>query len=105
MVRITRTRFICFKARGMSTRSIHHTKFIKSYPQGKGEEFLCSLSTFDAYVVSRIHKSPKPFVFAVKSTDPITLFENKSDYLHVFCCSEEGGRKWMENILLAKVSF
>ena len=79
--------------------NIHQVLF-----QGKGEEFLCSLSTFDAYVVSRIHKSPKPFVFAVKSTDPITLFENKSDYLHVFCCSEEGGRKWVENILLAKVS-
>lgn len=64
---------------------------------------MCSLSTFDAYLGSRVQKAPKPFVFAVKSTDPITLFENKSDYMHMFCCSEEGGWKWMENIMLAKV--
>ena len=43
--------------------------------QGKDDEFLCSLSNFDAYVVTRIQKAPKPFTFAVKSTDPMTLFE------------------------------
>ena len=72
--------------------------------QGKAEEFLCSLSGFDAYFVTRIHKAPKPFVFAVKSTEPISLFENTADYVHVFACSEENGRKWIEAILLARVS-
>ena len=65
---------------------------------------MCSLSNFDTYVVTRIQKAPKGFTFAVKSTDPVTLFENKSDYLHVFCCPEEFARQWMENLLLARVS-
>src|SRR6266852_3844631 len=72
--------------------------------QGKDEIFLCSLATFDAYVVTRIHKSPKPYVFAVKSTDNLSFFENSADYVHVFCCSEEDGKKWLENVLLARVS-
>jgi hypothetical protein len=74
------------------------------FPQGKDEIFLCSLANFDAYVVTRIHKSPKPYVFAVKSTDNLSLFENAADYVHVFCCSEMVGKKWLENILLARVS-
>ncbi|THH08499.1 hypothetical protein EW145_g2653, partial [Phellinidium pouzarii] len=70
--------------------------------EGKDEEFLCSLSAFDVYIVTRIHKTPKPFSFSVKSTDPITLFENKSDYLHVFSCPDDSGRQWVENIMLAR---
>jgi hypothetical protein len=50
--------------------------------QGKDETFLCSLSNFDAYAITRRHKAPKPFAFAVKSSDNISLFENKADYLH-----------------------
>jgi len=74
------------------------------FPQGKDEVFLCSLANFDAYVVTRIHKSPKPYVFAVKSTDNLSFFENSADYVHVFCCSEKDGRMWLENVLLARVS-
>ncbi|KAI5121083.1 hypothetical protein M0805_008596 [Coniferiporia weirii] len=70
--------------------------------QGKDDEFLCSLSAFDAYIVTRSQKTQKTFAFAVKSTDPITLFENKSDYLHTFTCPEDTGRQWVENILLAR---
>src|SRR5882757_3420783 len=73
-------------------------------PQGKDEISLCSLANFDAYVVTRIHKSPKPYVFAVKSTDNFSFFENSADYVHVFCCSEQDGKKWLENVLLARVS-
>jgi len=51
-----------------------------------------------------IHKSPKPYVFAVKSTDNLSFFENAADYVHVFCCSEKDGKKWLENVLLARVS-
>ncbi|KAL5501764.1 hypothetical protein ACEPAH_9024 [Sanghuangporus vaninii] len=70
--------------------------------EGKDDEFLCSLSVFDAYVVTRIHKAPRGFTFAVKSTDPITLFENKADYLHVFSVPEETGIAWLEAIWRAR---
>jgi len=72
---------------------------------GKDEIFLCSLANFDAYTVTRIHKSPKPYVFAVKSTDNFSFFENSADYVHVFCCSEMDGKKWLENVLLARSYF
>jgi len=74
------------------------------FSQRKDEIFLCSLANFDAYVVTRIHKSPKPYVFAVKSTDNFSIFENSADYVHVFCCPEMDGKKWLENVLLARVS-
>ncbi|EJC97816.1 uncharacterized protein FOMMEDRAFT_137219 [Fomitiporia mediterranea MF3/22] len=70
--------------------------------EGKDDEFLCSLSAFDAYIVTRIHKATKSFTFAVKSTDPITLFENKADYLHVFSVPEDTGMAWVEAIWLAR---
>ena len=73
-------------------------------PQGKDEIFLCSLANFDVYAVTRTHKPPKPYVFAAKSTDSLSFFENAGDYVHVFCCSEKDGKKWLENILLARVS-
>ncbi len=66
--------------------------------------FLCSLSNFDAYFVTRLHKAPKAFVFALKSTDNLSLFENTADYLHVFSCNKNDGDRWMERILLARVS-
>jgi len=72
---------------------------------GKDETFLCSLANFDAYMVTRIHKSPKPYVFAVKSTDSLSFFENSADYVHVFCCSEKDGQKWLESVLLARSYF
>ncbi|OCB88911.1 hypothetical protein A7U60_g3866 [Sanghuangporus baumii] len=70
--------------------------------EGKEDEFLCSLSAFDAYVITRIHKAPRGFTFAVKSTDPITLFENKADYLRVFSVPEETGIAWLEAIWRAR---
>ncbi|KAH9980309.1 hypothetical protein BGW80DRAFT_1434916 [Lactifluus volemus] len=72
---------------------------------GKDEIFLCSLANFDAYVVTRTHKPPKPYVFAAKSTDSLSFFENAADYVHVFCCSEKDGKKWLANILLARSYF
>jgi hypothetical protein len=65
---------------------------------------LCSLSNFDAYQVTRTHRAPKPFAFAVKSTDNLSFFENTADYLHSFACSEKDGKIWMEKILVARVS-
>ncbi|KAH8998614.1 hypothetical protein EDB92DRAFT_1791881 [Lactarius akahatsu] len=72
---------------------------------GKDETFLCSLANFDAYLVTRTHKPPKPYVFAVKSTDNLSFFENAADYVHVFCCPEKDGKKWMESVLLARSYF
>jgi len=71
---------------------------------GKDEVFLCKLTNFDVYSVTRVMKTPKPFVFAVKSTENLSLFENTADYLHTFCCKEKEGLEWMMNILLARVS-
>lgn len=71
---------------------------------GKDEAFLCKLTNFDVYSVTRVMKTPKPFVFAVKSTENLSLFENTADYLHTFCCKEKEGLEWMMSILLARVS-
>jgi len=79
-----------------------HSLWLAKRDNGKDEVLLCSLSNFDAYFVTRLHKAPKPFVFAVKSTDNLSFFENTADYLHVFSCSPNDGEKWMENILLAR---
>ena len=70
----------------------------------RDEAFLCKLTNFDVYSVTRVMKTPKPFVFAVKSTENLSLFENTADYLHTFCCKEKEGLEWMMNILLARVS-
>ncbi|KAG8873064.1 hypothetical protein FRB97_007049 [Tulasnella sp. 331] len=71
---------------------------------GKDGAFMCTLSTFDAYLVKRIHKAPRPFVFAVKSTDNISLFENPADCVHIFSCDVEDGESWFQNLLLARSS-
>ncbi|KAJ7781708.1 hypothetical protein DFH07DRAFT_728906 [Mycena maculata] len=79
-----------------------HSLFLCKRDNGKDEVFLCSLSNFDAYNVTRLHKAPKPFVFAVKSTDNLSFFENTADYLHIFACNPRDGDKWVEKILLAR---
>ncbi|KAK0504159.1 hypothetical protein EDD18DRAFT_1099386 [Armillaria luteobubalina] len=79
-----------------------HSLFLSKRDNGKDEMFLCSLSNFDAYFVTRLHKAPKAFVFALKSTDNLSLFENTADYLHVFSCNKTDGDRWMERILLAR---
>ena len=66
--------------------------------------FTCSLSNFDAYLVTRIQNAPKPFTFPVKSVDNLNLFERAADYHHVFSCSVGDGLIWLEEILLARVS-
>lgn len=65
---------------------------------------LCTLANFDVYTVTRLHKSPKPFIFSVKSVQNMRMFENLSDYHHVFCCDGRDGAQWLQNILLARVS-
>jgi len=79
-----------------------HGLWLSKRDTGKDETFLCTVSNFDAYYVTRRHKSPRPFVFAVKSTDHLSLFENAADYLHVFSCNPKEGEKWIEAILIAR---
>ncbi|OAX42149.1 hypothetical protein K503DRAFT_683998 [Rhizopogon vinicolor AM-OR11-026] len=79
-----------------------HSLWMSKRDTGKDETFLCSLSNFDAYYITRKHKSPKPFVFAIKSTDNISLFEDMSDYLHILSCNQKDGERWMEAILVAR---
>ncbi|KAJ7021632.1 hypothetical protein C8F04DRAFT_1140389 [Mycena alexandri] len=79
-----------------------HSLWLSKRESVKDEVFLCSLSNFDAYNVTRLHKAPKPFCFAVKSTDNLSFFENTADYLHMFACNQRDGEKWVEKILLAR---
>ncbi|TFY70960.1 hypothetical protein EVG20_g2043 [Dentipellis fragilis] len=79
-----------------------HSLFLSKRDSGKDSTFLCSLSNFDAYQVTRPHKAPKAFVFAVKSTDNLTFFENASDYVHIFSCGERDGQNWLEKLLVAR---
>ena len=44
------------------------------------------------------------FVFAVKSTDSLSFFENSAECVHIFFFSEKDGRRWLESVLLARVS-
>ncbi|KAF5361028.1 hypothetical protein D9756_004992 [Leucocoprinus leucothites] len=81
-----------------------HSLWISKRDNGKDEALLCSLSNFDAYHFSRPYKSPKPFAFAIKSTDKLSFFENTQDYKHVISCSEKDGKVWMEKILLARLT-
>ncbi|KAG5646519.1 hypothetical protein DXG03_003286 [Asterophora parasitica] len=79
-----------------------HSLWLSKRDNGRDEVFLCSLSNFDAYFITRLHKAPQPFSFAIKSTDNLSFFENTADYLHIFSCGAKEGNAWMENILLAR---
>jgi len=79
-----------------------HSLWLSKRDNGRDEVLLCSLSNFDAYFITRLHKAPRPFSFAVKSTDNLSFFENTADYLHIFSCGEKEGNAWMETILLAR---
>ncbi|KAI0763584.1 hypothetical protein BD413DRAFT_483776 [Trametes elegans] len=79
-----------------------HSLWLSKRDTGKDATFLCSLNNFDAYYVTRVHKAPKPYVFAVKSTDSLSFFESTADYVHVFSCGEGEGKNWLEKILLAR---
>ncbi|TFY78966.1 hypothetical protein EWM64_g5045, partial [Hericium alpestre] len=79
-----------------------HSLWLSKRDNGKDSTFLCSLSNFDAYQVTRPHKAPKSFVFAVKSTDNLTFFENAADYVHIFSCLDKEGQNWLEKLLVAR---
>ncbi|KAG8908890.1 hypothetical protein FRC00_010871 [Tulasnella sp. 408] len=80
-----------------------HSLFLCKKDNGKDAAFLCSLSNYDAYVMKRVTKAPKPFVFAAKSCDSIGMFQNPADAVHTFCCDSDEGKDWLEKILLARL--
>lgn len=80
-----------------------HSMWISKKQGARDATVLCTLSNFDAYLVTRLHKSPRPFIFSMKSVQNMQLFERPQDYHHVFCCNPEEGRDWLQNILLARV--
>ena len=71
----------------------------------RDQSLLCTLSSFDAYQIPQACivklKTPKPFAFALKSVDKITLFENADqDYVHFFSVKTEAERdSWIHRIL------
>ncbi|KZT32887.1 hypothetical protein SISSUDRAFT_1054935 [Sistotremastrum suecicum HHB10207 ss-3] len=79
-----------------------HSLSLSKKDNSKDEVFLCSLSNFDAYLPIRKHRSPKTFVFALKSCDNYSLFENPADYFHTFSCDERTGQQWYEKLLVAR---
>jgi hypothetical protein len=87
----------------VSDSCVDYLTTLTLFTQGKDEIHLCSLSNFDAYSITRKYKSPKSFVFAVKSTDNLSFFENAADYVHYFSCGTAEGEQWMKSILLARV--
>uniref|UniRef100_D8PY79 PH domain-containing protein n=1 Tax=Schizophyllum commune (strain H4-8 / FGSC 9210) TaxID=578458 RepID=D8PY79_SCHCM len=80
-----------------------HGLWMSKRDNGKDAVLLCQLSNFDVYTVTRLYKAPKPFVFAIKSTDNLSYFEDTADYLHVFSCQPYDGEKWVEKIMLARL--
>ncbi|GJE99833.1 PH domain-containing protein [Phanerochaete sordida] len=79
-----------------------HSLWLSKRDTGKDQVQLCSLNNFDAYVVTRVSKAPKSYIFAVKSTDNISFFESTSDYVHIFSCDQKEGENWVEKILIAR---
>ncbi|KDR83146.1 hypothetical protein GALMADRAFT_872765 [Galerina marginata CBS 339.88] len=79
-----------------------HSLWLSKRDNRKDEVLICSLSNFDAYHITRNHRAPKPYAFAIKSTDNLSFFESATDYLHNFSCSEKDGSVWMEKILVAR---
>uniref|UniRef100_V5ES07 PH domain-containing protein n=1 Tax=Kalmanozyma brasiliensis (strain GHG001) TaxID=1365824 RepID=V5ES07_KALBG len=80
---------------------LYHAKNEK----GKDEMSICQISTFDVYLVdSSAVKMPKANGFALRSQDPITMFEKPDqDYVHYFSLTDPAAhRDWVRAILNAR---
>ncbi|PWN39121.1 hypothetical protein IE81DRAFT_49447 [Ceraceosorus guamensis] len=67
-----------------------HSLFHAKSEKGKDEVLICTLSTFDVYLVdSAKYKAPKAHTFAVRSQNHISQFEKPElDYCHYFSLSD-----------------
>ncbi|UZJ52757.1 hypothetical protein CBS101457_002077 [Exobasidium rhododendri] len=76
--------------------------------KGKDEVLICSLSSFDLYLlqdtgINKV-KAPKAFTFALRSQNSINLFESpEADYVHFISLSDGGAsRHWITAIINAR---
>lgn len=69
----------------------------------KGEQ-IHSFPATDAYTVTRPYDGPKAhnFVFAIKSTERLSVFERASDYMSIFATTTPFGKDWIEAIREAR---
>ncbi|KAJ9474250.1 PH domain-containing protein [Pseudozyma hubeiensis] len=82
-----------------------HALYHAKNEKGKDEVSICQISTFDVYLVdSSAIKMPKANGFALRSQDPITMFEKpEQDYMHYFCLTDPAAhRDWVRAILNAR---
>ncbi|KAJ1596952.1 hypothetical protein NDA14_001716 [Ustilago hordei] len=82
-----------------------HALYHAKNEKGKDEMSVCQISTFDVYLVdSSAFKMPKANGFALRSQDPITMFEKPDqDYIHYFCLTDPAAhRDWVRAILNAR---
>lgn len=82
-----------------------HALYHAKNEKGKDEMSVCQISTFDVYLVdSSAVKMPKANGFALRSQDPITMFEKPDqDYIHYFCLTDPAAhRDWVRAILNAR---
>lgn len=82
-----------------------HALYHAKNERGKDETSICQISTFDVYLVDgSAVKMPKANGFALRSQDPITMFEKPDqDYIHYFCLTDPAAhRDWVRAILNAR---
>ena len=82
-----------------------HSLFHSKSDSGKDEEHICTMSSFDVYLIQTpMQKFPKAHAFAIRSQDKISMFEKPDqDYVHFFCLSDPAAhRDWVKNILNAR---
>ncbi|TPX70399.1 hypothetical protein SpCBS45565_g01789 [Spizellomyces sp. 'palustris'] len=78
--------------------------YYKDANQSGSESLFCGLGNYDVYTLSqRRKKTPTQFCFALRSTDSISYFENKKDYVRYLCVEkQERLYDWVLAIRLAR---
>ncbi|EJD50588.1 hypothetical protein AURDEDRAFT_143447 [Auricularia subglabra TFB-10046 SS5] len=77
--------------------------WVSKKEHGKDAAFLCSLSNFDVYSVTRSTVKPPRYAFTLRSTDDLSMFENPADSVHGFCSPDtREGERWIEHIMVAR---
>ncbi|KNC98828.1 uncharacterized protein SPPG_05804 [Spizellomyces punctatus DAOM BR117] len=78
--------------------------YYKDANQSGSESLFCGLGNYDVYTLSqRRKKTPTQFCFALRSTNSISYFENKKDYVRYLCVEkQERLYDWVLAIRLAR---
>ncbi|KAJ3411255.1 hypothetical protein HDV05_002471 [Chytridiales sp. JEL 0842] len=80
------------------------TLYYYTGPNYSGETVLLRLTNFDVYTLTtRKRRTPTNYCFALRSTQSVKIFEDKSDYMRFFCVDkQERLFDWVLAIRLAK---